>query len=119
MRYTCEEPGFDGCFVEFTESGWTRRDQKAIRSLEESEEWFALLRTKVTGVHLVTVDGQAIDTPAGITPEMLDGMDVVLFNWFVGVIVLALGEVNSLGNAVWRRLFATPATTPAEAAPTA
>lgn len=107
MRYDCEEDGFEGAFVEFAPSGWTRKTIRDLRTLNEGDEWFAVLRERVTALHLLTVDGESIDAPAALDAALFDRLDLVLYNWLVAVIIKALGEVGDLGNAVWRRLFAT------------
>lgn len=118
MRYDCDEPGFEGAFVEFAPSGWTRKTMRDLRKLDEESGWFDVLRGRVTALHLPTVDGAALDAPADLTADNFDRLDLVLYNWLVAIIIKALGEVGDLGNAVWRRLFATQETTATNAAAT-
>jgi hypothetical protein len=107
MRYECQEPGFEGAFLEFSDRGWTRKDIALLRQLDESDAWFALLHSKLVGLYLPTVEGgepNGIRHPAELTAGALDWLDLVLYNWFVTALVEALRDVNSLGNAPWRRL---------------
>lgn len=105
MKYECNEVGFEDAFIEFAETGWTRRTLREMRSLNESDAWFALLREKVTAVSLPTVEGEPIAKPEDLTPDALDRLDNQLYNWLTAVIVKAIREVAELGNAVWRRQF--------------
>lgn len=107
MRYECTEDGFAGAFVEFTTAGWTRKDLRELRLLDEGDAWFALLQRKVTAVSLPVLSGEPIVKPSGLTPEALDRLDLVLYHWLTAQIVRALREVTELGNAVWRRQFAS------------
>jgi hypothetical protein len=106
MRYECEEAGFEGAYIEFSEKAWTRGELRDIRTLSESDEWFAILCAKVTGINLPAKDG-ALTEAHDLTPAALDRLDLVLYNWLVTVVVKAAIEVAELGNAVWRRQFPT------------
>lgn len=104
MRYECAEPGFEAAWIEIRETGWTRKAINQLRALDESDEWFALLRSHVTGLHLPAVEGDAVSDVADLTPDALDRLDLVLFNWFVSALIEALRDITQLGNAPWRRL---------------
>lgn len=104
MRYECQEAGFEGAYLEFPDTGWTRAHLRGLRTLDESEAWFELLRSRLTGVSLPVVEGEPVTKAEQVTPAMLDRLDLVLYNWFASVVVEAMRDVTSLGNAPWRRL---------------
>lgn len=104
MRYECEEPGFEGAYLEMTDKGWTRKALNQLRTLDESDAWFGVLAQYVTAVHLPTLDGEPVQAAGQITPDALDRLDIVLYNWFVSALSEALADVTNLGNAPWRRL---------------
>lgn len=118
MRIACEEPGFEAAFLEFADSGWTRAHLAAVRDLNESEEWFANLRARLTGCFLPVVSGEPVTEPEGVTPALLDAMDLVLYNWFITAVIQAVQEVTRLGEAPWRRLRAAREATATETPPT-
>jgi urease accessory protein UreF len=115
MRYECTEPGFEGAFLEFSAQGWTRKELHLLRTLEESDAWFALLRGKLTAYHLPTVTGGALEA---FDSDGLDLLDLVLYNWFVTAVIEAVRDVTNLGNAPWRRLSAARETATATTSPT-
>lgn len=110
MRYQCQEPGFEDAFLEIPETGWTRAHLRQLRELDESAAWFDTLRFHVTALHLPVVEGDAVTTPAGLVPEVLDRLDLVVYNWLIAAIVEAMRNVTHLGNAPWRRLSGTQET---------
>jgi len=118
MRYECQEKGFEGAYLEFPDTGWTRAHMRDLRTLDESEAWFARLRSRLTEVHLPVVEGEPVTKAEQVTPEMLDRLDLVLYNWFASTIVEAMRDVTQLGNAPWRRLSAGSETSVATKPPT-
>lgn len=104
MRYVCQEEGFGEAFVEFLDTGWTRADLRRLRDLDESSAWFGVLRQRVVALHLPVVGGEPLTDINALTPDVLDQMDIVVYNWFVATIIEAMRDVTHLGNAPWRRL---------------
>lgn len=122
LRYEYEggRAEFAGAFLEFSETGWSRKLRAALLGGTE-EEWCDALRRVVRGVHLPLTNGAAIDAAESITPDALMELDDILAGWVSGCIIAALQEVTALGNAERRRLLASFAgtnstsTTPAAA----
>jgi hypothetical protein len=108
MRVTCEEPGFETAYLEIETARWTRPEVDALVSGALTEKWFAVLQRKVTGVCLPTLEGEPVTIPGHLTPEALDRLDYVLWNWLVAAVTAVGRELISLGNAPWRRLSPTP-----------
>lgn len=108
MRIVCEEPGFDGAFIDIDTARWTRRDVEVLVRGATTDAWFAVLRRKITAVSLPALEGEPVTTPDQITSEAMDRLDHVLWNWFVAAVTSAGRELISLGNAPWRRLSPTP-----------
>ena len=74
IRVFSEAAGLEECFVEVSER-W------AVRELAEvyggRDAWLAIFQRKVTGCHLLTAEGEAIDDPAQIL-ERFDDLDMRL-----------------------------------------
>ena len=108
LRYEYDAEGgraeFDGAFLEFSETGWSRKLRAALLGGTE-EEWCAALRRVVRGVHLPLTNGAVIDDADGITPGALAELDDILAGWVSGCIIGALQEVTALGNAERQRLL--------------
>ena len=118
MRYDCTEPGFENCWVEFSDA-WTRKDMREFwADLETPEQvagWLALVQRKITGCHLATTEGDAITSGADITEQAMDErMDMRLYSWLQSVLIKAATDVAILGKAAGRRLFVTPETNSAD-----
>ena len=107
MRYTCEEPGFEDAFLEFSEVGWTRRALNSLRTLDDTEEYFAIVRSRLTAIQVPALEGDDLTAPEHLTPDALDRIDIVAYNWIITVIVRVIRDVTNLGEAPWRRLRAS------------
>lgn len=108
LRYECDDPDFAGCFVEISKA-WSRKQYQQYWAgvKDKSDEWFALIKSKITALRLVTVEGVEITHPDQLTDETIDEIDLRLWTWFANVIPKALFDVSALGNALGRRLWVT------------
>jgi len=110
LRYECDEPDFPGAFVEFSDS-WSRKQirlyWKETKTEEDNDAWFALVKSKIVTMHMVTTEGAELTTGAQLTDETTDEIDVRLWMWFSTALGIAVNEVVALGNALGRRLRAT------------
>lgn len=109
MRFDYDEQNF----VEYADK-WTRREVRSAGVLG-GEEYLELLRSKITSLRLECEDG-VIDQPDQLTDEAIDGLDMVLWQWFTTTPVAAINKLADLGNAKRRLLLgiAEPETTAAE-----
>jgi hypothetical protein len=104
MRYECESP-FDGCYIEFTDV-WTRRDIRLFWDTGiRSEEWFALIVSKMKAVCLDRVGMGPITDPSQLTTDALDDVDTRLIQWINSAAVRAVDDVGTLGEALGRTLW--------------
>ncbi len=117
MRIVCEEPGFEGAYVDIGTARWTRRDVDALVRMATTDEWYDVLQRKVTAVSLSVLEGEPVTKPDQITGEAMDRLDYVLWNWFVAAVTSVGRELIDLGNAPWRRLSPTPEAKAAETRP--
>jgi hypothetical protein len=111
MRYDCDEPAFEGDFVEFSDS-FSRAQQRAIWAAggEDEELFLSLLRAKIVSLHLSCLDAPPILKADDLVPDRVEAMDVRLYTWFSYAWVAHLRGLSDLGNAIGRRLFSTSAT---------
>lgn len=103
MRYECEIAEFGGDFIEFSDK-WSRGQQRALWEAAGEEEaiFLALLRPKITALHLTCIDAEPITRPDDLTPEHTDAMDVRLYGWFGTVWATHLRGLRDLGNELGR-----------------
>jgi hypothetical protein len=111
MRYECEDEAFRGDFVEFSDS-FSRGQQRALWAAagEDEELFLALLRPKITALHLSCVDAEPITRADELTTERTEDMDLRLYSWFSFAWVAHMRGLTDLGNALGRTLFAGFAT---------
>lgn len=95
MRYECDIPGFEECYFEVSER-WTRGEIKQFYKAN-NDDYLAIICAKIEEIHLATVAG-FIDSPADLTIEATDDIDVILWTWFSTAISTAVGDVQDLGN---------------------
>lgn len=107
MRYTCDEPGLEGSWIEYTDS-WSRAESRDVWAMD-GEMLLALLRTKLTTLHLLCADGGYLDNADDLTEAKLDAVDMRVYVWFSATWVRCLNDLTNQGNASRRRLFATSA----------
>jgi hypothetical protein len=102
MRYECDDPQFDGAFVEFSEQ-WSVRQRRALVEAN-GDEYVRLLASKVTALHLTVVEGEPITEPSQFDQQNLDRVDFRLFEWVNRQTVQLLLDLAELGEAYRRRL---------------
>lgn len=96
MRIECKEAGFEHNWVEVSDR-WTRRETASLFSVA-GEEYFALLRSKITACHIAPEVGEPLTDPQQITPDNLMDCDEVVFGFLGGSLQIAIAERRSLGN---------------------
>lgn len=100
IRVFSEAAGLEECFVEVSER-W------AVRELAEvyggRDAWLAIFQRKVTGCHLLTAEGEAIDDPAQIL-ERFDDLDMRLARLVNLSLSNAVDYLATLGEASKRVL---------------
>lgn len=106
IRIECTAEGLTGNWVEMSPV-WTRGEMRrwytAVLSLEDAE-YFELLRTKITGVHVYLPDGDLVaDVDALI--ERFDDMDERLVRWLAAGLSNGIKELLALGEGSRRLLF--------------
>lgn len=108
MRYTPDDPAFEGDFIELSDS-WSRAQVRAIWDIAGEDEgaFLAALRPKIVALHLTCVDAPPICDVAELTPERTADMDTRLYEWFANAWVTHLVGLANLGNALGGKLLAT------------
>lgn len=96
MRYQCDIPGFEDCSFDVSER-WTRGEVKAFFA-ETGEPYLALIRAKLTAIHLTTVDG-TISEPEQLTLAATDNIDLALWKWFSTAINKGVDDLYRMGEA--------------------
>lgn len=96
MRIECKEVGFEQNWLEITDR-WTRRETASIYTVS-GEDYFALLRAKVTACHIVPTVGDPITDPQRITPDDLMDCDEIVFGFIGGALQMVPAERRSIGN---------------------
>lgn len=105
MRFDCREPGFEGVFVEFTDS-WSRKEVRDSWAATPAE-LFPIIQRKIITIYLPTVNGDPIVSADGIVEDRIDDVDTRLYTWFLSSWVKQMNELSDLGNALGRQLFVT------------
>ena len=107
-RYECEHKEFAGAYVELSDV-WTRGEMRRFAAEQtDPDAYWSLIRSKITSLSLPTVDGDVIDNPDMLTDEdVLDAVDVRLWQWFSYVPIKHVGELRKLGEALGLGLFST------------
>jgi hypothetical protein len=105
MRIECQEPGFEQNWVEVSDR-WTRRETANLYTVA-GEEYFVLLRQKVTACNIVPVVGDPITDPQGIAPDNLMDCDETVHGFLGGALQMAIAERRRIGNFSGRPSSAT------------
>lgn len=100
IRVYSEAVGLEECFVEVSER-WAVRELAEVYAGRDA--WLALFARKVTGCHLLTAEGEAIDDPAQII-ERFDDLDVRLARLVNASLSNAVDFLATLGEASKRVL---------------
>ena len=107
MRYECDDKEFSGCYLEISER-WTVGERNRFFATEGTgDDFLSLLRTKVTSMRLVDIEGNVLDDPEGLTLAGLENIDARLFDWLIQTVPLAVIKVGALGEPMRRRLWDT------------
>jgi hypothetical protein len=101
MKYQCDIPGFEECYIELSER-WTRGELKAFFA-ETGDAYLDLVRNKITACYLTTEGGGVIAKPEHLTNENIDLIDIWLWKWFGTAVAVGVDELYSMGEAHARR----------------
>ncbi len=109
IRVYSEAAGLEACFVEVDER-WSIRELNRI--YESREAWLELFRRKVTGIHVLTVDGEAVEDAEQAIARFED-LDLRLARLVNNSLANAVDYLATLGEASKRVLSGAgaPATT--------
>lgn len=98
MKFTCNLPGLEANWVEFSDV-WTRREGKELFTLPEKQAFDKYFPLKAIACHLEQVDGEPLTNPQTITYEALDDVDARVFGFVARALFNAYTEQQLLGNA--------------------
>ena len=98
LRYTCDEPGLDGNWLDISEA-WTLRERREFWETASDEAILDWARRKVDACHIVTANGAVIDQGAGLTLTGLDDVDLRVVGFIGRALVEAVASLGNLGNA--------------------
>ncbi len=109
IRVYSEAAGLEECFVEVDER-WSIRELNRI--YDSRDAWLELFGRKVSAVHLLTAEGEAIDDPAQVL-ERFEDLDIRLARLVNNSLANAVDYLATLGEASKRVLSGAgaPATT--------
>lgn len=101
MRFDCEVPGLEKCYVEVSEV-WTRAEYKKIiadlaTGTIPDEALLGWLRKKLVGCHLAKGDGTFVDDPQQLDEATADQLDLRLGGVLGLCLPQAARELNRLG----------------------
>ena len=102
MEYRCDVEGFEEAFV-ILDDVWSRGDVRQFWDTS-GEEHLDLILSKVRGCKLPLVDGSKITDPADLTSDILDEIDIRLWNWFTKQPAQHVMELQGLGEVLRRQL---------------
>lgn len=96
MRIDCDLEAFKGCFVDVVDKGWTWGEiiEWGIGALTAHNA--SLVQKKTKAIHLVTVDGLAIDSADELTDENLARVDYELYVWLATAYQHAVNQMQEL-----------------------
>jgi len=97
IRIYCDDPDYSQAWIDI-DGRWTLGDQRRMLEVEGDDFW-AFLRKKAVACHIPTMDGGAVDDPAGLSGEGLADVDVLLIAWLGAVMPTAIAKRRALGNA--------------------
>lgn len=100
MKYQCDIPGFEDCFVEISER-WTRKELRLYFSAK-GDEYVTFMQTKISSIYLETT-GEPIDEPGKLTLEASEDVDIALWKWLSTALTRGVDDMLSLGEAHARR----------------
>jgi hypothetical protein len=100
MKYQCDIPGFEDCYVELSQH-WTRGQLTKFFTVTGAD-YLDLIRSKITAIYLRTETG-AIEQPEQLTIDASDDVDIWLWKWFGTAVAVGVDELYSMGEAHARR----------------
>lgn len=103
MRYQCDIPGLEQCFVEFSDH-WSRKEVRDYFNTK-GRAYLDLLEKKMTGAFLICPDNAPIETAFRLDDETLDKLDIRLVHWVASVPFKHVQGLGELGEALALRLF--------------
>ncbi len=95
MRLQCNIEGFEQCYIELSDR-WTRRELRDFYTTRVDDA-AGLIQKKITAIHIECADGEHITTADQLTEERLEQVDVQVYNWLPGAIMMGLRELENLG----------------------
>lgn len=116
MRYSCDIPGLEDCFVEFSDQ-WTRKQAREFYDLKD-DAYLDLVSSKVVDSRLACPDADPITGKFRLDAETMDRIDFRLVTWLSTLPNRHVGQLGELSLALARRLYVSTETTQADAAQT-
>lgn len=104
VRIACELPDYDDCWIEI-KGLWTRGEAKRMVAAETDTDLLDLIIGKIVACRLRLVDGTEVETPAGLTEDRIDNLDIELYGWLLGAIFAHVGQRRTLGELNGRRSY--------------
>lgn len=116
MKYQCDIPGLEDCFVEFSDQ-WSRKQARDFFEAKD-DVYLDLVQSKIIDSRLDCPDGEPVTGQFRLDAETLDRIDFRLVIWLSTMPLVHVQSLGSLGEALARRSFVSTETSQAEAAPT-
>lgn len=95
MRLQCNIEGFEQCYIELSDR-WTRRELRDFYTTRVDDA-AGLIQKKITAIYIECADGEHIATADQLTEERLEQVDVQVYTWLPGAIMMGLRELENLG----------------------
>lgn len=95
MRLQCNIEGFEHCFVELSDR-WTRKELRDFYTTRV-EDAAGLIQKKIVAIRIDCADGEHITSAEQLTEARLEQVDVQVYNWLPGAIMMGLRELENLG----------------------
>lgn len=106
IRIECTADGLTGNWLEISDV-WSRKELAAYRVASvklDDATLFTILETKISRLHVVTVDGTVLESAVDLIAK-LDDLDVRLVRWLAAGVNQVLGELLRLGETSVRLSF--------------
>ena len=103
MKIQCTLEDFPECWIEVSER-WTRAEERELVTAN-GEQWLALFHKKVVACNLRDESGQYLNTPAAVTWDTFDLLDVRLAGFVGASLATACLELRNLGKVSRRVSF--------------
>lgn len=99
----CTLPEFEDCWLEISEK-WTRAERSQLAAAN-ADQWIALFQAKTLACNLRTETGEYLNTPAAVTWDSIDQMDMRLAGFVGASLTTACSELMNLGKVSRRVSF--------------